>query len=111
MHIETIKITFEFASGEDYSQYCQAVSASARIALSKETEERKKPSGEKWQEEAGRNYETVNGLIKMDNESICVVRHKIQMTNACCYQYNHVFLDSQMNNSKKRNSVMLLIQQ
>ena len=41
MHIETVNVTFEFASGDDYSQYCQAVSAPARIALSKETEERK----------------------------------------------------------------------
>jgi hypothetical protein len=39
VYIETVKITFEFASGEDYSKYCQAVSAAARIALSKETEE------------------------------------------------------------------------
>ena len=32
---------FEFASGEDHSRYGQSVSAPARIALSKETEERK----------------------------------------------------------------------
>jgi len=72
VHIETVKITFEFASGEDYSQYCQAVSAPARIALSKETEERKKTIWRKVAEEAARNYETVTGEIRMDNESICV---------------------------------------
>jgi post-segregation antitoxin (ccd killing protein) len=72
VYIETVKITFEFASGEDYSKYCQAVSAAARIALSKETEERKETIWSKVAEEAARNYEAVNGLIKMDNESICV---------------------------------------
>jgi ubiquinone/menaquinone biosynthesis C-methylase UbiE len=72
VHIETVNVTFEFASGEDYSQYCQAVSASARIALSKETEERKETIWSKVAEEVTRNYETVNGLIRIDNESICV---------------------------------------
>ena len=72
LQIETVNVTFEFASGEDYSQYCQAVSASARIALSKETEERTETIWIKVAEEAARNYETVNGLIRMDNESICV---------------------------------------
>jgi ubiquinone/menaquinone biosynthesis C-methylase UbiE len=70
--IETVNVTFEFASGEDYSQYCQAVSAPARLALSKETEERKETIWRKVAEEAARNYETVNGLIRMDNESICM---------------------------------------
>ena len=41
MHVETVIVTFEFKSGEDYSGYCKNVSASTRIALSKETEERK----------------------------------------------------------------------
>jgi hypothetical protein len=66
-------VTFEFESGEDYCRYCQAVSASARIALSKETEERKEDVLRKVAEEAARNYGTANGLIKMDNESICIV--------------------------------------
>ncbi|MRN68757.1 MAG: methyltransferase domain-containing protein [Nitrosopumilales archaeon] len=70
--IETVNVTFEFASGEDYSQYCQAVSAPARIALSKETEERKESIWRKVAEEAARNYETVNGRLRMNNESICV---------------------------------------
>jgi post-segregation antitoxin (ccd killing protein) len=72
VHIETVNVTFEFESGEDYSQYCQAVSAPARIALSKETEERKETIWRKVAEEAARNYETVSVLIRMDNESICV---------------------------------------
>jgi ubiquinone/menaquinone biosynthesis C-methylase UbiE len=72
VHIETVNVTFEFASGEDYSQYCQAVSAPARIALSKETEERKETIWRKVAEEAALIYETVNGLIRMDNESVCV---------------------------------------
>jgi SAM-dependent methyltransferase len=73
IHIDTVNVTFEFESGEDYCRYCQAVSNSARIALSKVTEERKEDVLRKVAEEATRNYGTANGLIKMDNESICIV--------------------------------------
>ena len=73
IHIDTVIVTFEFESGEEYYRYCQAVSNSARIALSKETEERKEDIWRKVAEEAARNYGTANGLIKMDNESICIV--------------------------------------
>ena len=73
IYIDTVIVTFEFESGEDYCRYCQAVSASARIALSKETEKRKEDVWRKVAEEATRNYGTTNGLIKMDNESICIV--------------------------------------
>jgi ubiquinone/menaquinone biosynthesis C-methylase UbiE len=73
IHIDKVIVTFEFASGDDYCRYCQAVSASARIALSKETEERKEEIWRKVAEEAARNYGTANGVIKMDNESICMV--------------------------------------
>jgi len=73
IHIDTVIVTFEFESGEDYYRYCQAVSPSACIALSKETEERKEDVWRKVAEEAERNYGTANGLIKMDNESICIV--------------------------------------
>ena len=41
IHIDTEIVTFEFESGGDYCRYCQAVSVSARTALSKVTEERK----------------------------------------------------------------------
>ena len=73
IQIDKVIVTFEFESGEDYSRYCQAVSASARIALSKVTEERKEDIWRKVAEEAVRNYGTANGQIKMDNESICIV--------------------------------------
>jgi ubiquinone/menaquinone biosynthesis C-methylase UbiE len=73
IHIDTVIVTFEFESGEDYCRYCQAVSASARIALSKETEERKEDVWRRVAEEAARNYGTANERIKMDNESICIV--------------------------------------
>jgi SAM-dependent methyltransferase len=73
IHIDTVNVTFEFESGEDYCRYCQAVSNSARIALSKVTEERKEDVLRKVAEEATRNYGTANGRIKMDNESICIV--------------------------------------
>jgi hypothetical protein len=73
IHIETVIVTFEFKSGEDYCRYCQAASASARIVLSKQTEKRKQDIWRKVAEEAARNYGTANGLIKMDNESICIV--------------------------------------
>jgi ubiquinone/menaquinone biosynthesis C-methylase UbiE len=73
MHIETVIVTFGFASGEDYCRYCQAVSASARIALSKETEERKEDIWRKVAEEVAKNYGTGDGYIRMNNESIFVV--------------------------------------
>ena len=38
---ERLIVRFEFTSGEDYSRYCQEVSAAARIVLSSEAEERK----------------------------------------------------------------------
>jgi hypothetical protein len=33
VRIETVTVTFEFSSGEDYSRYCQAISAGARIRI------------------------------------------------------------------------------
>jgi hypothetical protein len=59
--------------GETIVVYCQAVTASARTALSKVTEERKEDIWRKVAKEAARNYGTINGLIKMDNESIYIV--------------------------------------
>ena len=76
IHVETVIVTFEFASGEDYSHYCQAVSASARIALSKETQEKKEDIWRKVEEEATRNYGVGDDHIRMNNESICVVGRK-----------------------------------
>jgi len=73
IHIDKVTVTFEFASGDDYCRYCQAVSASANIVLSKETEVRKEEIWRKVAEEATRSYGTANGVIKMDNESICMV--------------------------------------
>jgi ubiquinone/menaquinone biosynthesis C-methylase UbiE len=73
IHMDSVIVTFEFESGEDYCRYCQSASPSARIALSKVPEERKGDVWRKVAEEAARNYGTANGLIKMDNESICVV--------------------------------------
>jgi hypothetical protein len=73
IHIERVIVTFEFESGQDYCRYCQAVSTSVRIALSKVTERRKEDVWREVAEEAARNYGTANGLIKMDNESICIV--------------------------------------
>ena len=73
IHVDTEIVTFEFKSGRDYCRYCQAVSVSARTALSKVTEERKEDVWRKVAEEATRNHGTANGLIKMDNESICIV--------------------------------------
>jgi ubiquinone/menaquinone biosynthesis C-methylase UbiE len=73
IHIDTVIVTFEFESGEDYCRYCQSASPSARIALSKVPEERKGDVWRKVAEEAARSYGTANGLIKMDNESICIV--------------------------------------
>jgi enediyne biosynthesis protein CalE5 len=70
---ETITVRFEFTSGEDYSRYCQAVSTAPLIALSKETEERKEEIWKRIAETAVQNHGVGNGLVRMDNESICVV--------------------------------------
>jgi enediyne biosynthesis protein CalE5 len=70
---ETIAVRFEFTSGEDYSHYCQAVSTAARIALSKETEERKAEIWKRIAEAAVQSHGVGNGLVRMDNESTCVV--------------------------------------
>ena len=48
IRIETVTVTFEFSSGEDYSCYIQAVSAGARIALSMNLKKEKNISGGKW---------------------------------------------------------------
>jgi ribosomal protein S26 len=58
VHIETVIVTFEFASGEYYTRYCQAVSAAARVVLSKETEERKEDIWRKGQKKQ-------RGIMKM----------------------------------------------
>jgi hypothetical protein len=73
---ERATVAFEFASGEEYGRYCQATSTTARIALSKETEERKEDIWRKVAEEAKRNYGTRDGYIRIDNESICVAATK-----------------------------------
>jgi ubiquinone/menaquinone biosynthesis C-methylase UbiE len=76
IRIETVTVTFEFSSGEDYSSYSQAISAGARIVLSKESEERKKHIWRKVAECAQISYATATGSIRMDNECICIVASK-----------------------------------
>jgi hypothetical protein len=41
--------------------------------LSKETDQRKEEIWRKVAEEAARIYGNANGVIKMDNESVCIV--------------------------------------
>ena len=74
--IETVTVTFEFSSGEDYSRYCQAISTGARIFLSTESEKRKKFIWSKVAEYAATRYATATGSIRMDNECICIVATK-----------------------------------
>ena len=74
--IETVTVTFEFSSGEDYSRYCQAISTGARIFLSTESEERKKFIWSKVAKYAATRYATATGSIRMDNECICIVATK-----------------------------------
>lgn len=73
IHTERMIVTFEFRSGEDYSQYCQAVSASARLALSNESEARRREIWKRVAEEAVSNYGIDSGIIRMHNESVCIV--------------------------------------
>jgi hypothetical protein len=76
IRIETVTVTFEFSSGEDYSRHSQAISVGARIVLSKEFEERKKYIWRKVAECAEISYATATGSIRMDNECICIVASK-----------------------------------
>ncbi len=70
---ERLIVSFEFTSGDEYSQYCQAVSASARFVLSKETEVRKREIWKRVAEQAVSNYGIDSGIVRMSNESVCVV--------------------------------------
>ena len=54
-------LTYEFESGEDYCRYCQEVSPSAHIALSKVTDERKEDVRRKVAEE--RQHEIMELLM------------------------------------------------
>jgi hypothetical protein len=76
IRVETVTVTFEFSSGEDYSRYSQAISAGARIVLSDESEKRKKYIWRKVAESAEISYATATGSIRMDNECICIVATK-----------------------------------
>jgi ubiquinone/menaquinone biosynthesis C-methylase UbiE len=76
VRIETVTVTFEFSSGEEYSRYCQAISTGARIFLSTESEKRKKLIWSKVAEYAATRYATTTGSIRMDNECICIVATK-----------------------------------
>jgi hypothetical protein len=67
--IPTIKNTIPILRAAVVYWHC----SSARIALSKETEERKEEIWRRIAEAAVRNYEVGNGLVRIDNESICVV--------------------------------------
>ena len=49
IHIDTVIVTFEFESGEDYCRYCQAVSLLPVLCCLKRLKKEKKMSGEKWQ--------------------------------------------------------------
>jgi enediyne biosynthesis protein CalE5 len=73
---ERVTVAFEFTSGEEYSRFCQTVIPPARIAVSKETEERKEEIWRKVAEEAAKNYGIADDSIRMNNESICVVGTK-----------------------------------
>jgi ubiquinone/menaquinone biosynthesis C-methylase UbiE len=76
MQKERVNVTFEFASGDDYSRFCQTVIPPARVALFNETEQRKEDIWRKVAEEAAKNYGTADGAIRMNNESICVIGAK-----------------------------------
>lgn len=74
---ERVTITFEFSSGDDYSKYCQAISASARVVLSNESDEKRKLIWKNVADCAMLNYTNTNGTITMDNECICIVGTKL----------------------------------
>lgn len=77
IHHESVEVTFEFNSPEDYVRYTQDISAPIKLMLANETEKRReeiwKILGDQVRIHYGANS---GGSLKFKNEAICVVGKK-----------------------------------
>lgn len=71
---ETINVTFEFDSAEDYTKFNKDIVAPIRTMLANETEKRKEEIWNAVTDQARLLYtEHESGRVKMVNEAICIV--------------------------------------
>lgn len=73
---ETINVTFEFDSVEDYTKFNQDIVAHIRTLLANETERRKEEIWNTITDKAKLLFVDQSGHIKLANEAICVVALK-----------------------------------
>jgi len=77
VHTESLIVSFELASAEDYACCTKELSAPINAMLSNETEERKEEIWKAVTKEAARKYiDNTTGCIRLDNEVICIVGKK-----------------------------------
>ncbi|MDQ3840528.1 MAG: methyltransferase domain-containing protein [Thermoproteota archaeon] len=77
VHTESLTVSFELASAEDYVCCTKELSAPINAILSNEVEERKEEIWKAVAEEAARKYtDNTTGCIRLDNEVICIVGKK-----------------------------------
>lgn len=74
IHSESVKVTFEFDSPDDYIKFVQEIAAPVNMMLANETEDRKKEIWSAIADQVNLLYlDSHTGHAKFDNESICVV--------------------------------------
>jgi ubiquinone/menaquinone biosynthesis C-methylase UbiE len=83
IHTEYLKITFEFLSAEDYTDFAKQIIAPIHNLLANETEKRKEEIWKAVTEEVARRYyiddddnNRTGSAVRMDNECIIIVGRK-----------------------------------
>lgn len=82
IQIEYLKITFEFLSAEDYTDFAKQIIAPIHNLLTNETEKRKEQILKAITEEVARRYyidddnNSAGSVVRMDNECIIIVGRK-----------------------------------
>ena len=83
IHTENLKITFEFLSSEDYTDFAKQIIAPIHNLLANETEKRKQEIWKAVTEEVARRYHSdddnnnsTGSVVRMDNECIIIVGRK-----------------------------------
>jgi ubiquinone/menaquinone biosynthesis C-methylase UbiE len=71
---ETIQVTFEFDSAEDFVSFTREIAAPVNVMLSNETEKKKEEIWEAVTNQVKHDYgDNTNGSVRLDNEAICIV--------------------------------------
>jgi ubiquinone/menaquinone biosynthesis C-methylase UbiE len=81
IYTEYLKITFEFLSAEDYTDFAKQIIAPIHNLLANETEKRKEEIWKAVTEEVARRYyidnnNSTGSVVRMDNECIIIVGRK-----------------------------------